>query len=88
MSLFKRIQNLFVKHEPPAPEKSILTVGPGDVVEVSFVTYQVTGKSTNASRNATMLTLQDGTTIRYLYIEEREKRFSALQRHRRPPRFG
>lgn len=73
MSLFKRIQNIFAKHEPPAPEKSILSVGPGDVVEVSLVTYQVTGKSTNASRNATMLTLQDGTTIRYLYIEEREK---------------
>ncbi|MFF0825604.1 DUF4178 domain-containing protein [Brevibacillus sp. NPDC003359] len=73
MSLMKRIQNIFAKHEPPAPEKSILTVGPGDVVDVSLVTYQVIGKATNASRKATMLTLQDGTTIRYLYIEEREK---------------
>jgi len=73
MSLFKRIQNIFAKHEPPAEEKSILTVGPGDVVEVSLETYQVTGKANNASRNATMLTLQDGNTIRYLFIEEREK---------------
>ncbi|ASJ54634.1 DUF4178 domain-containing protein [Brevibacillus formosus] len=73
MSLMKRIQNIFAKHEPPAPEKSILTVGPGDVVDVSLVTYQVIGKASNASRKATMLTLQDGTTIRYLYIEEREK---------------
>ncbi|MGF9908434.1 DUF4178 domain-containing protein [Brevibacillus porteri] len=73
MSLMKRIQNIFAKHEPPAPEKSILTVGPGDVVDVSLVTYQVIGKASNASRKATMLTLQDGMTIRYLYIEEREK---------------
>jgi len=73
MSLFKRIQNLFAKPEPPAPEKSILTVGPGDVVEVSLVTYQITGRAINHGRKAAMLTLQDGNTIRYLYIEERER---------------
>ncbi|WNC12784.1 DUF4178 domain-containing protein [Brevibacillus brevis] len=73
MSLLKRIQNIFAKPEPPVQEKSILTVGPGDVVEVSLVTYQVTGKAVNHGRQATMLTLQDGSTIRYLYIEEREK---------------
>ncbi|MED1796864.1 DUF4178 domain-containing protein [Brevibacillus nitrificans] len=73
MSLFKRIQNIFTKPEPPVQEKSILTVGPSDVVEVSLVTYQVTGKAQNHSRKATMLTLQDGNTIRYLYIEERER---------------
>jgi len=73
MSLFKRIQNLFAKHEPPAPEKSILTVGPGDVVDVSLSSYQVIGKVSNAGRRAAMLTLQDGNQIRYLYIEEREK---------------
>ncbi|MED1951548.1 DUF4178 domain-containing protein [Brevibacillus centrosporus] len=73
MSLFKRIQNIFAKPEPPVQEKSILTVGPSDVVEVSLVTYQVTGKAQNHSRKATMLTLQDGNTIRYLYIEERER---------------
>ncbi|WP_411501856.1 DUF4178 domain-containing protein [Brevibacillus centrosporus] len=73
MSLFKRIQNIFAKPEPLVQEKSILTVGPSDVVEVSLVTYQVTGKAQNHSRKATMLTLQDGNTIRYLYIEERER---------------
>lgn len=73
MSLIKRITNLFAKHEPPAPEKSIMTVGPGDVVDVSLVTYQVTGKASNASRQAMMLTLQDGNQIRYLYVEERER---------------
>lgn len=73
MSLFKRIQNIFAKPEPPVQEKSILTVGPSDVVEVSLVTYQVTGKAQNHSRKATMLTLQDGNTVRYLYIEERER---------------
>jgi len=73
MSLFKRITNLFAKHEPPAEEKSIMTLAPGDVVEVSMVTYQVIGKAANASRNANMLTLQDGNQIRYLYIEDRER---------------
>ncbi|WP_400163226.1 DUF4178 domain-containing protein [Brevibacillus sp. TJ4] len=73
MSLFKRIQNIFAKHEPPAPEKSIMTIAPGDVMEVSLVTYQVTGKAFNAGRNAMMLTLQDGRQIRYLYVEERER---------------
>ncbi|MDT3414810.1 MULTISPECIES: DUF4178 domain-containing protein [Brevibacillus] len=73
MSLFKRIHGLFAKHEPLPAERSILTVGPGDVVEVSLVTYQVTGRIQNVSRNAVMLTLQDGQQIRYLYIEEREQ---------------
>lgn len=73
MSLLKRIQNIFSKPAPPVLEKSILTVGPGDVVDVSLVTYQVTGKAINRSRSATVLTLQDGNTVRYLYIEERER---------------
>lgn len=73
MSLFKRIHHLFAKHEPPRVEPGILTVGPGDVVEVSLVTYQVTGRTRNVSRNAVMLTLQDGHQIRYLHIEEREQ---------------
>lgn len=73
MSLFKRVSNLFKKAEPPIQEKSILTVGPGDVVEVSLVTYQVTGKARHMMRNATLLTLQDGNEIRYLKIEERER---------------
>jgi hypothetical protein len=73
MSLLKRVANLFKKPEPPKPEKSILTVGPGDVVEVSLVTYQVTGRTRHSHRNAAFLTLQDGNQIRYLHIEERER---------------
>ncbi len=73
MTLLKRIANLFKKPEPPKPEKSILTLGPGDVVEVSLVTYQVVGRTRNAGRRAILLTLQDGGTIRYLHVEEREQ---------------
>lgn len=39
---------------------------------MSLVTYGVTGRTHNYSRNAVTLTLQDGTAIRYLHIEERE----------------
>ncbi|WP_018133193.1 DUF4178 domain-containing protein [Effusibacillus pohliae] len=78
MSLFGRIKNLLKQPEPPKPEKSILTVGPGDVIEVSLVTYQVTGRTRNSQRNAVLLTLQDGNTVRYLHIEERERTVYAL----------
>jgi hypothetical protein len=78
MSILKRIKNLVKKPEPPAPEKSILTLGPGDVCEVSFVTYEVTGRTKNQERNAIMLTLQDGADIKYLLIEERERTVYAL----------
>lgn len=78
MSLFQRIKNILKKPEPPKPEKSILTVGPGDVLEVSLVTYQVTGRTRNPQRNAIFLTLQDGNAIRYLSIEERERTVYAL----------
>ena len=59
--------------EPVKAEKSILTLSPGDICEVSMVTYQVTGRTQNQSRNAVVLTLQDGTATRYLGIEDREK---------------
>ncbi|MBB3114792.1 hypothetical protein FHS18_006952 [Paenibacillus phyllosphaerae] len=72
MSLFKRIRNIVAKPEPPREERSILTVGPGDVCEVSLVTYQITGRTLNPRRNQIVLTLQDGSAIRYLSIEERE----------------
>lgn len=78
MSLFTRIKNLWKRPEPPKPEKSILTVGPGDVVEVSLVTYQVIGRTRNVQRKAIFLTLQDGNDVRYLYIEERERIAYAL----------
>ncbi|MUT65281.1 DUF4178 domain-containing protein [Paenibacillus sp. NEAU-GSW1] len=78
MSIFKRIKNIMSKPAPVQAEKSVLTLGPGDVCEVSLVTYQVTGRTHNRSRNAVVLTLQDGTDIRYLNIEERERTVYAL----------
>ncbi|PZD96148.1 DUF4178 domain-containing protein [Paenibacillus sambharensis] len=78
MSLFKRVKNLISKQPPVQAEKSILTLGPGDVCEVSLVTYQVTGRTQNRQRNAVILTLQDGAAIRYLSIEERERTVYAL----------
>ncbi|WP_232696752.1 DUF4178 domain-containing protein [Brevibacillus daliensis] len=73
MSFFQRVKNILKKPEAPQPEKSILTVGPGDIIEVSLLTYQIVGRTRNQKRNAIMLTLQDGNTLRYLHIEEREK---------------
>lgn len=72
MSVFKRIGNLFAKTEPPKAEKSMLSLMPGDICEVSLVTYEVTGRVHNRGRNAVVLTLQDGNAIAYLHIEERE----------------
>ncbi|OXM16862.1 DUF4178 domain-containing protein [Paenibacillus herberti] len=73
MSLFKRVANLVRKPEPPKQEKSILTVGPGDICEVSLITYEVIGHTRNFRRKETFLTLQDGAELRYLHIEDREQ---------------
>lgn len=73
MSIFKRIKNILAKPEPVQEEKSMLSLTAGDVCEVSLVTYQVTGRTQNRSRNAVLLTLQDGTDVKYLAIEERER---------------
>ncbi|AZN42136.1 DUF4178 domain-containing protein [Paenibacillus albus] len=78
MGLFKRIKNIMAKPEPPRVEKSMLTIGPGDVCEVSLVTYQVVGRLHNRQRNIVVLTLQDGSAISYLTIEERERTEFAL----------
>lgn len=78
MSLFKRIKNLIAASPPPIAEKSIMTLSPGDACEVSLITYNVTGRTHNRARNAIVLTLQDGITIRYLTIEERERNVFAL----------
>lgn len=72
MSLIKRIGRLLAKPEPPMREKSVLELGPGDICEVSLVTYQVVGAVKNPARNAVLLSLQDGNEIKYLFIEERE----------------
>ncbi|WP_219837820.1 DUF4178 domain-containing protein [Paenibacillus sp. R14(2021)] len=78
MGIFSRIKNIMAKPEPPKVEKSIMTIGPGDVCEVSLVTYQVVGRLQNRNRNIIVLTLQDGSAIRYLTIEERERTIYAL----------
>ncbi|MFD1179055.1 DUF4178 domain-containing protein [Paenibacillus puldeungensis] len=72
MSVWKRIGNLFAKPEPPLAEKSMLALAPGDICEVSLVSYEVTGRVNNRGRNAVVLTLQDGSSTSYLHIEERE----------------
>ncbi|MBJ6363204.1 DUF4178 domain-containing protein [Paenibacillus sp. GCM10012307] len=78
MSLWKRVKNLIAKPEPVQQEKSPLTLGPGDVCEVSLVTYEVIGSVQNRQRSSVMLTLRDGALIRYLSIEERENTVYAL----------
>ncbi|MFC4100918.1 DUF4178 domain-containing protein [Paenibacillus xanthanilyticus] len=78
MSLFKRLKNIVSKPEPPRAECGALQIGPGDVCEVSLVTYQVVGRTQNLRRNQVVLTLQDGVDIRYLAIEERERIAYAL----------
>lgn len=78
MSLFKRIRNLVRKPEPPKAEPTMLTLGPGDICEVSLVTYEVTGRTRNPRRNSVLLTLQDGADVRYLLVEERERTVYSL----------
>ncbi|WP_242144249.1 MULTISPECIES: DUF4178 domain-containing protein [unclassified Bacillus cereus group] len=72
MSLFKRIKNIIKSPEPAKPERSLLTLAPGDMIEVSLMMYELIGKTSMHSRNEIVLTLQDGKTIRYLKIENRE----------------
>ena len=69
MSLFKRIKNIMKSPEPPKPEKSLLTLAPGDMVEVSLVMYELIGKTSMHSRKEIVLTLQDGKDIRYLKLK-------------------
>lgn len=73
MGLFKRIKNIIAKPEPPKVERGPLQLNPGDVVEVSLVTYQITGRVHHMERNAVVLTLQDGNNIQYLHVEDREQ---------------
>ncbi|WP_168119704.1 DUF4178 domain-containing protein [Paenibacillus sp. HB172176] len=72
MGIFNRIRGIMKRPEPPIAERSIFTIGPGDVCEVSMITYQVIGRTQNKRRGTIMLTLQDGADMRYLFIEERE----------------
>ncbi|MBH5319980.1 DUF4178 domain-containing protein [Paenibacillus sp. GSMTC-2017] len=72
MSLFQRLRGIIKRSELPIKEQSILTIKPGDVCEVSLITYQVIGRTSNARRRTIMLTLQDGSELKYLQIEDRE----------------
>lgn len=78
MSIWKRIGNIFSKPEAPAVQRSMLSLSPGDICEVSLVTYEVTGRTQTSGRNAVVLTLRDGSRVAYLYIEEREQLHYAL----------
>ncbi|SET31197.1 DUF4178 domain-containing protein [Paenibacillus sp. NFR01] len=80
MGLFKRIGNLFSKQEAPAAPKSMLSLAPGDICEVSLVTYEVAGRTQTSGRNAVVLTLRDGNDIAYLHVEEREQLKYSLYR--------
>lgn len=78
MGIFNRIKNIMKKPEPPKQEKSVLTLAPGDILEVSLVTYEIIGKTSLKNRNEIFLTLQDGNTMRYLKVESREKLYYEL----------
>ncbi|WP_151736342.1 DUF4178 domain-containing protein ['Paenibacillus yunnanensis' Narsing Rao et al. 2020] len=73
MGIFKRIGNLFSKPPAPAAPKSMLDLSPGDICEVSLITYEVTGRTKTSGRNAAVLTLRDGSRISYLHVEQREQ---------------
>lgn len=73
MSIIKRIRQILSKPVAPITEPGILTIGPGDICEVSLITYEVTGRTHNQRRSTVVLTLQDGANLRYLVIEDRER---------------
>lgn len=72
MGLWSRVRGIMKRPEPPIAERSVYEIGPGDVCEVSMVTYQVIGRTSNQRRRSALITLQDGSDIRYLLIEDRE----------------
>ena len=78
MSIWKRMGNLFSKPAPVEVPRSMLELSPGDICEVSLVTYEVTGRTRTEGRNAVVLTLRDGSQIAYLHIEQREQLQYAL----------
>lgn len=73
MSFFKRIKRILTPATPEQPEPGVLALAVGDICEISLVSYQITGRTLNASRQAAVYTLQDGTATRYLAVEDREK---------------
>lgn len=73
MSFFKRLKGILTPAEPDTPAPGVLALAVGDICEIALVSYQITGRTQNASRKAAVFTLQDGTATRYLAIEDREK---------------
>lgn len=78
MSIWKRIKNIMAKPEAPQPEKTPSTLGPGDICEVSLISYEVIGRTDWRMRNSAWLTLRDGSQIKYLLVEQREKAYYSL----------
>lgn len=78
MSLWKRVKNIMAKPEPLQPEKEPITLGPGDICEISLVSYQAIGRTDWRLRNSAWLTLRDGSDIRYLLVEQREQPYYSL----------
>ncbi|MCY9515977.1 DUF4178 domain-containing protein [Paenibacillus apiarius] len=78
MSLWQRLKNIMAKPEPPKPEKTSSELGPGDICEVSLVSYEVTGRTDWRTRNAAWLTMRDGAQIKYLLVEQREQPIYSL----------
>lgn len=73
MSLWKRVRNLVQKPEAPKTEKTPMDMSPGDICEVSLVTYQVVGRTDWRARSLVWYTLRDGSQIRYLRIHKQEQ---------------
>ncbi|WKB37290.1 DUF4178 domain-containing protein [Terrilactibacillus sp. S3-3] len=73
MSVFKRIINLMKKPAPPLEEKTPYTLTVGDIVEISFVSYTVAGKTVFPRQHAVLFTLKDGSLIKYLKVTKRER---------------
>ncbi|WP_195570632.1 DUF4178 domain-containing protein [Paenibacillus sp. 1001270B_150601_E10] len=80
MSLWKRVRKLMEKPEPPKPEKTPMSLVPGDIVEVSLITYEIVGRTEWRVRSSVWLTLRDGAAIKYLHIDQREQlRYSLFE---------
>ncbi|GAB2722782.1 DUF4178 domain-containing protein [Paenibacillus thermoaerophilus] len=72
MSLWKRVKNLISPPPTPKPERTVFDSVPGDILEVSLVTYEVIGRTYYPARGSVLLTLRDGADIRYLTVDKRE----------------
>ncbi|MDD9148759.1 MULTISPECIES: DUF4178 domain-containing protein [unclassified Sporolactobacillus] len=72
MSVFRRIINLVKKTEPAIVEKTPYTLSVGDIVDISFSSYTVAGRTFFPQRQEVFLTLKDGSTVKYMQVAKRE----------------